>query len=246
MTETVTANGMDNGIANGLSHGLMAAWADIDPDYVLRYQRWLNCEHMIERVSIPGFLRGRRYRSINDTPHFFVTYETQSTAVLSSDEYMKRLNSPTPWTQEALSHFRNNTVRNIYSEIATTGNPGEFAAPYIVPVRFDLPDSKAEAVYAARWMKAACEDDGVERIRLYRQDSAIGNITTSERKIYNAGPGEQAYLLLIEYLKPPPECVGDLFKRWDAAFAGEAHIERTNEEYGTYWLEMAHKSGEAA
>ena len=42
--------------------GLMAFWSDIDDDYVLRYQEWHNCEHVPERVAIPGFLRGRRYR----------------------------------------------------------------------------------------------------------------------------------------------------------------------------------------
>ncbi len=40
--------------------GLMIIWADIDLNYVLRFQEWHNCEHVPERMSIPGFLRGRR------------------------------------------------------------------------------------------------------------------------------------------------------------------------------------------
>ncbi len=44
------------------SKGLMGFWADIDEDYVLRFQEWHNYEHIPERVGIPGFNAGRRYR----------------------------------------------------------------------------------------------------------------------------------------------------------------------------------------
>ena len=46
--------------------GLMAFWADIDPDYEMRFLEWHNCEHMPERVSVPGFCEGRRYRGIDN------------------------------------------------------------------------------------------------------------------------------------------------------------------------------------
>jgi hypothetical protein len=228
--------GTDDGL------GMMANWANIDPSYLLRYQQWLNCEHMPERVSIPGFLQGRRYRSIDNSPHFLAFYETETTDVLGSQEYLKRLNSPTPWTLEALGAFRDHPVRNIYSRIAESGKPGPFTAPYVISVRFNL-DEAAEAVYTERWVKETAADDEVDRVRLYKQDSAIGNIQTSERKIYGAGPGEQLYLLLIESAKPPGN-VSNLFKRWDAALGAQAH--RSNEVIGAYWLEMAHTARQVA
>ncbi len=36
----------------------MAFWADIDADYVTEFRRWHNCEHMSERVHVPGFVAG--------------------------------------------------------------------------------------------------------------------------------------------------------------------------------------------
>ncbi|KIX99416.1 uncharacterized protein Z520_04992 [Fonsecaea multimorphosa CBS 102226] len=216
--------------------GLMANWANIDPSYLVKYQQWLNCEHMPERVSIPGFLQGRRYRLMDNTLHFLAFYETETTSVLGSAAYLQRLNSPTPWTLEALGAFQGNPVRNIYTRIADAGRPGLFTAPYVISVRFNLPEGR-EAVYVARWVKETAQHDRVDRVRLYKQDSAIGNIQTSERKIYGAGPGEQLYLLLIECSKPPGS-LGELFQAWDAPLGPEA--QRNNELIGAYWLEMAH------
>src|ERR1700709_1545586 len=123
----------------GADIGLMAFWADIDPDYVLRYQQWHNCEHMPERVAIPGFREGRRYRSMTSEPHFLMFYETDNTGVLASPAYMAALNAPTDWTREALPHFRK-PVRSIYTHFATAGKAGQFTAPYMTTLRFDLPD----------------------------------------------------------------------------------------------------------
>jgi len=41
------------------TNGMMAFWTDISEKYILRFQEWHNCEHMIERTSIPGFMVGR-------------------------------------------------------------------------------------------------------------------------------------------------------------------------------------------
>lgn len=226
------------------SIGLMAFWADIDPEYVLRYQQWHNCEHIPERVSIPGFLEGRRYRSLSNTPHFLMFYRTLSTATLASDAYMTALNAPTPWTREALTHFRN-PVRGIYSRIAIAGAPGPFTAPYIISLRLDLP-AGGETEYAERWVGAACEAESVQRVMFYRADSAVSNMATSERKIYGGGPGKQAYLLLIEQSAPPPDRGGDddAVRRGDEALG--ADIRRANEEKRVYWLEIAHGAKEVA
>ncbi|EXJ58031.1 hypothetical protein A1O7_05454 [Cladophialophora yegresii CBS 114405] len=177
--------------------GTMAFWADIDAEYVLKYQRWHNCEHMPERLSIPGFVEGRRYRALDDRSHFLMFYDTHSTSVLSSEAYMAALNKPTPWTREALTHFRNPT-RGIFSRLTAVGRSRKFAAPYITSLRFDLPDEDTEAIYARSWVQAASEADNVERVGLYKAHVAIGDTGTSEQNVHGGGPGKQAYLVLIE------------------------------------------------
>jgi hypothetical protein len=42
-----------------VSCGLMAFWASFERQDLARYVEWHNCEHMAERVSIPGFQTGR-------------------------------------------------------------------------------------------------------------------------------------------------------------------------------------------
>jgi hypothetical protein len=214
--------------------GLMAFWSDIDQDYVLRYQQWHNCEHIPERVGIPGFREGRRYRAMSDAPHFLMFYETDATSVLASDAYMAALNAPTDWTREALTHFRN-PVRSIYSRLAEVGDAGQLAAPYITALRFDLPDG-SEGDYVGAWMQAVGQCRGVLRARLWRADAAVSNIATSERKIYGGGPGKQAYLIMIEQTLPPERLP-------DPVAAGDAvcSAPRGDEERNTYWLEIAHR-----
>lgn len=218
--------------------GLMAFWADIDADYLLRYQQWHNCEHIPERVSIPGFVEGRRYRALDDRPHFLMFYETQTTSVLASDAYMAALNQPTPWTREALSHFRNPT-RDIFTRLAVVGSRKTSAAPYITSLRFDLPEgAETETDYVGRWVNAAAEIKQVERVRLYKVDAAIGNMATSERKVHGGGPGKQTYLVLIEE-SVPPTAETDPVRRADAVLGGG--VQRENEDCQKYWLEMAHR-----
>ncbi len=44
-----------------LGKAVVAIWNDILPEGRDNFIEWHNREHIPERVSIPGFLRGRRY-----------------------------------------------------------------------------------------------------------------------------------------------------------------------------------------
>jgi hypothetical protein len=202
------------------STGLMAFWAEIDAGYVARYREWHNCEHMPERVGIPGFVSGRRYVAPGSATAFFMMYETADAAVLGSQPYLDRLNAPTAWTRESLQHFRNPS-RNIYSLVAARGRSDLAAAPYIHTVRFNAataPDAAVERVAAAA---------DVARVRLYGIDTAISGIETSERKIYGGGPGELRWLLLVETTlagagadAAPAAAIGAAAGAWEDAAVG--------------------------
>jgi hypothetical protein len=213
-------------------NGLMAFWAEFEEDYVLTYQQWHNCEHVPERVSIPGFLRGRRYRAMNNTPHFLMMYDTASPEVLSSDAYLAALNTPTPWTREALTKFRA-PIRNIYRFIAAAGSPGPFVAPWITALRFNLPTQ--DAPDASAWLQLLIEATGADLAQLWQVDEAASLIMTKERKIYGGGPGQQQYLALIERRLPADET-----DPLASATGIGAFDERGNEIAGHYWLEIAH------
>lgn len=51
-----------------LGKAVVAIWNDILPEGRDNFIEWHNREHIPERVSIPGFLRGRRYIAEQGVP----------------------------------------------------------------------------------------------------------------------------------------------------------------------------------
>ena len=43
-----------------LGHGVMINWNNVAPEHRPAYDAWHCGEHMVGRLAIPGFLRGRR------------------------------------------------------------------------------------------------------------------------------------------------------------------------------------------
>jgi hypothetical protein len=92
---------------------VVAIWNGIAPEGRTEFYEWHNREHMPERVGIPGFRRGRRYIAKYGHPEFFTLYEADSAEVLVGQDYLNRLNSPTPWTQRVPPMFFRDTARGI-------------------------------------------------------------------------------------------------------------------------------------
>jgi len=84
-------------------HGITS---EADSDMI----RWHNTEHIPERVGVPGFLRGRRYKDADHALRYLDLYETEDVETVQSAPYVARLNAPSPWTSRILPHFRD-TVR---------------------------------------------------------------------------------------------------------------------------------------
>jgi hypothetical protein len=93
-----------------LGRAVLAFWSDVAPDHEDGFNDWYTNEHLPERVSVPGFFRGRRYVRTGDSravQKYFTLYETESLATLSSAPYLERLDNPTPWTQKMVPLFLN-------------------------------------------------------------------------------------------------------------------------------------------
>ncbi len=105
-----------------LGTGLLAVWNDIAPDDEAEFEAWYRGEHLAERVGLPGFLRGRRYRALDgDTePRFGALYETDTPEVLASERYLARLDDPTPMTARMIARLQN-THRTVLRVEASVG-----------------------------------------------------------------------------------------------------------------------------
>jgi hypothetical protein len=98
----------------------VAIWCDVAPEVREEFDDWHAHEHMPERLSIPGFLRGTRWVAADGGSGYFMLYETESEATLTGAAYLERLNNPTPWSRKMMPHHRN-MVRGLCRAEASFG-----------------------------------------------------------------------------------------------------------------------------
>lgn len=86
------------------NRALLVLWGDVnskDIDESALNDWWTN-EHLPERLSIPGFLRARRYYArdeLTNTTFYLTLYEVADLSILTSPAYMEKLNNPTTRTR---------------------------------------------------------------------------------------------------------------------------------------------------
>lgn len=93
-----------------LGRAAMLLLFDIADGAIAEHDDWHTHEHLPERLSIPGFLRGTRWVALRGgQPRYFVVYEVRDLDVLTSAAYLARLDNPTPWTSKLMPHYRGMT-----------------------------------------------------------------------------------------------------------------------------------------
>ena len=103
-----------------LGNAAMLLLFDIAPDAMDEHDDWHTHEHLPERLSIPGFLRGSRWAALSGQPRYFVMYEVEEVGTLISEAYLRRLNQPTPWTSKMMPNYRGMT-RGLCAVAASRG-----------------------------------------------------------------------------------------------------------------------------
>jgi hypothetical protein len=79
---------------------------DVVSEALDEHDDWHTHEHLRERLSIPGFIRGTRWVALQGRPMYFVLYEVEQLSTLSSAAYLERLNDPSPWTSKVMPSYR--------------------------------------------------------------------------------------------------------------------------------------------
>jgi len=162
--------------------GAVAIWNDIADAGRAQFYDWHLHEHMPERVGIPGFVRGRRYRAADAAtqPEFFTLYETSSFQVLQGSDYLARLNDPTDWTRAATAHFQT-TTRSLTRVVVSHGvGPGGA----LLTVRFDIADDAVHDVVPriTSALEAAARLPRVCGAHLLGADARTSGQSTAESK----------------------------------------------------------------
>lgn len=89
-----------------LGQAAMLLLFDVVQDAIPEHDEWHTHEHLPERLSIPGFVRGTRWVALDGQPRYFVMYEVEQLATLTSSPYLERLNNPSAWTSRMMRNYR--------------------------------------------------------------------------------------------------------------------------------------------
>lgn len=102
--------------------GILAVFNDLkgDRDAHLEFNNWYNQQHVLERVGVPGFVTGYRYKAVRASHEYFAWYETAWPSVMQSVAYVDRLEDPTAWTARVMPGFAN-MVRTVATRTARAG-----------------------------------------------------------------------------------------------------------------------------
>jgi hypothetical protein len=99
---------------------VMINWSDVAPEHRLAYYEWHNREHMVGRVRIPGFCRGRRYVAVGAQRDFLILYEVEDVGVLMSEAYLAKANAPSELTRRTTPYIKN-AIRGLTEVRASCG-----------------------------------------------------------------------------------------------------------------------------
>jgi hypothetical protein len=184
-----------------LGQGALAIWNDVAPGGEAEFDHWHTVEHVPERVGVPGFLRGRRYRAVSGHPRYFTLYETEGAATLASPPYLARLNDPTPWTRRALPLFRD-TIRTACRVSLSLGRGlgGALATLRLGPAAGR--EEELRAWLTATALPGLVERPGVVGAHLLEADLAATRVPTEERKLRAQEDEVARWVVLVEATDP--------------------------------------------
>ena len=215
----------------------LGIWMDVDAAGLEDFNAWYRGQHLPERLSVPGFLRGRRYESDGDGPQYFTLYETADAGVLSSAPYMERLNAPTDWTRRALPLVRR-MVRNAYRRVETTGPDARAAR--LLTVRVQPQSGRGPYVRASLLgdTLGTLSAQGVAAAAVYESETAGTSVVTEERRIVGGDvTAAPPFLVLCELTDASDRTALDAhWHAWATRVAADVTVAPYRLLYGLAWL----------
>jgi hypothetical protein len=169
---------------------------DIVEGAIAGHDDWHTHEHLPERLSIPGFLRGTRWIALQGQPRYLVLYEVRQLDTLTSGPYLERLNHPTPWTSKMMPSYRGMT-RGLCSVLGSYGfGMGRVCLQIRFAARAGAEASLGERLTGEILPKLPSRP-GIGSVHLLR--GAVAAPMTHEQRIRGADAGVDWALLVTGY-----------------------------------------------
>ena len=221
-----------------IGQSALAIWMELDRSGEEDFNAWYPRQHLPERLSVPGFLRGRRYAAVGAAPGYFTLYELAEPSVLTSPSYLERLNNPTDWTRRVLPAIRR-AVRNGTRRIASSGRDGverPLLTARLHPAAGRGPAVKSWLVGEA--VRALSALPGVTSCALLEQETGGTSVVTEERRLFGGEVlGGPPFIALCELADAGPEGqLRESWRAWGTQIAAEATVDLYRLMYGLAWL----------
>lgn len=178
-----------------LGRGALVIWYDHRDEGA--HDEWHSHQHLMERVGIPGFLRGRRGVSISGSLRYFILYEVKDLAVLISQPYFERLNHPTPWTQSVMPSFRN--MNRTLCKV--TASFGTGVGTHLLTIRLSPAPNTADSLRS--WLISAALPDlarqrGFVTASLVEGDQEASRTETTEKSLRGKADEVSDWTLMVD------------------------------------------------
>jgi hypothetical protein len=173
--------------------GILAIFNDCRAGREAEFEAWFQGEHLLERLSVPGFVFGRRHKAISGSCGYFNFYLVESPEVLTSKAYLERLDHPTPMTHTIMSEVFTNMNRTVCRR---TTRHGGFRGAFAVTARFNRKQN--EAVLSGA-LKNITADTAVAGGEIWIALDPAGMPVSMEEKL-RGGDKKIAAALMIETL----------------------------------------------
>lgn len=181
-----------------MTDAVMAVWGDTMPECDAEFSEWYHREHIPERVGMPGWRNGRRYRKLGRGKHrYLAAYDVDRLACFDDPVYRHALDNPTEWTSRMMQEFRSfvratNRVRFC---------SGEVLGSVVATVRYDPGTGDPEVI--ARWLAGAAlhnlrNREGITRVQHWEADMGRSLAGTGEQSIRKSKDGEAPFTAVIE------------------------------------------------
>ena len=185
-----------------LGKGALLNWGGVLTKHDLDYNLWHSLEHMPERMSVKGFLRAFRcvgLKGTNDNDKYFMMYDVKSKGILSSKQYLNRLNNPTDWTSKILSKYV--YPSRAICEVIKTKSLTNGLSGFFVTIRYLSQNNDIKNFYNIS-DEIMCQN-GIFSIHCFQSDREISLLKTKEKVIRSYQGNEDEiidYAVVIECL----------------------------------------------
>ena len=165
-----------------MTQGILAVWTDVEQAQEADFNAWYDREHVFERVGVPGFRSGRRYRAVSGSPRYLAIYQLDSPAVLDSPAYRQCLERPTDWTRRIMRHFRSSTRAVLTERLRLGTGRGGTVATLRISLRASSGDALPEWLTESA-LPAAAEMPGIVCARLWLRADEAGSGSSVESRL---------------------------------------------------------------